>query len=143
MDTIDHEILGALQEDARMSWAELGRRVGLSAPAVTERVRQLEASGIITGYHAAVDPAKAGLGLQAIVRLTAPPELGPELDRIVLGTPEVLEFHHVTGMEGFVARVAVRDVEHLEATLLRLLPFGQTTTSIVLRSPVIRRPVSF
>lgn len=143
MDEIDRIILGELQRDARLSWADLGRAVGLSAPAATERVRRLEAAGVITGYHAAVDPAKAGLGLEAIVRLSAPPELGPELDRVVRDTPEVLEFHHVTGTEGFIAHVAVRDVGHLEQTLLRLLPFGQTTTSIVLQSPVARREIAF
>lgn len=141
MDDIDLELLSALQEDARATYAELGRKVGLSAPAVAERVRRLEASGVISGYHAQVDLKKAGYGIVAFVRLTSAPDLAPQLERLARDTPEVLEFHRVTGTEGFVLKVAVTSIEHLEKIVVRFLPYGNTTTSIVLSSPVTWRKI--
>jgi len=143
MDAIDRNLLEALQNDARVSYAELGRRVGLTPPAVAERVRRLETSGIISGYHAQVDLKKAGYGLVAFIRLSSAPELAKQLGRIATETPEVLEFHHVTGTEGFVLKVAARSIEHLEKVIMLLLPYGQTTTSIVLSSPVTWRRIEF
>lgn len=141
MDAIDLAILDGLQDDARMSYAELGRLVSLTPPAVAERVRRLEASGVITGYHAAVDLKAAGYGIVAIVRISASPELAPQLERLARETPEILEFHRVTGTEGFVAKLAVTSVDHLERIFGKLVPYGQTTTSIVLSSPVTWRKV--
>lgn len=143
VDAIDKQILSSLQLDARIPYAELGRQVGLTAPAITERIRKLEASGILTGYHATVDLGKAGMKLVAFVRITAPTELGSQLQTIAAESPEILEFHRVTGTEGFVLKVAVPSVEGLEKLIVRLLPFGQTTTSIVLSSPVTWREIAF
>jgi Lrp/AsnC family leucine-responsive transcriptional regulator len=143
MDAIDGMLLRHLQNDARVGFAELGRRVGLSAPAVAERVKRLEADGIIDGYHAKVDLKKAGFGIVGFIRLTSAPELTAELGRVAEMTPEVLEFHHVTGTEGNVLKVAARSIEHLEKVIVRFLPFGLTTTSIVLSSPVTWRRVEF
>ena len=141
MDTIDRGLIAALQDDARTSYAELGRTVGLSAPAVAERMRRLEASGIITGYHAAVDLKKAGYGIVGFVRLSSPPDLAPQLERLAAETPEILEFHRVTGTEGCVMKLAVSSIEHLERIVVKFLPYGQTTTSIVLSSPVTWRKI--
>jgi Lrp/AsnC family transcriptional regulator, leucine-responsive regulatory protein len=143
MDSTDRILLETLQEDARISYAELGRRVGLTPPAVAERVRRLEVSGIISGYHAQVDLKKAGYGLVAFIRLNSAPELAKQLGRIAADTPEVLEFHHVTGTEGFILKVVAKSIEHLEKVIMTLLPYGQTTTSIVLSSPVTWRPIDF
>lgn len=143
MDAIDSLLLRHLQEDARVGFAELGRRVGLSAPAVAERVKRLEADGIISGYHAKVDLKRAGFGIVSFIRLTSAPELAIELGRVAETTPEVMEFHHVTGTEGYVLKVAARSIEHLEKVIMRFLPFGQTTTSIVLSSPVTWRRIEF
>jgi Lrp/AsnC family transcriptional regulator, leucine-responsive regulatory protein len=143
MDSIDRELLSALQDDARRSYADLGRLVGLSAPAVAERVRRLEAGGAIDGCHAAVDLKKAGYGIVGFVRLSSPLELAPQLERLAVETPEVLEFHRVTGTEGFVMKVGVSSVEHLDRVVHKFLPYGQTTTSIVLSSPVTWRKVEF
>ena len=143
MDEIDRCIISELQRDARTSYAELGRKVGLSAPAVTERVRRLENEGIVTGYHAHVDPGAAGRTIVAFVRMTSPPELGARLSKLVIDIPEVLEFHHVTGTEGFILKVAVGSISHLERVIAQLLPYGQTTTSIVLSSPVEWRQIDF
>jgi Lrp/AsnC family leucine-responsive transcriptional regulator len=141
MDDIDLELLSALQVDARATYAELGRQVGLSAPAIAERVRRLEASGIISGYHAQVDLKKAGYGIVAFVRLNSAPDLAPQLERMARETPEVLEFHRVTGTEGYVLKVAVTSIEHLERIVVKFLPYGNTTTSIVLSSPVTWRKI--
>jgi len=141
IDKTDHILLSALQDDARASYAELGRRVGLTPPAVAERVRRLEQSGVISGYHAQVDLKKAGYGLVAFIRLSSAPELAKQLGRVAAETPEVLEFHHVTGTEGYILKAAARSIEHLESVIVRLLPYGQTTTSIVLSSPVTWRRV--
>lgn len=143
MDSIDRHILQTLQDDARLSWAELGRLVGLSAPAAAERVRRLEHDGVIVGYHAQVDLKRAGYDIVAFIRLTSPPELARQLEHLAASLPEVLEFHRVTGTEGFVLKVAGRSVEHLERVIIELLPYGQTTTSIVLQSPVTWRRIDF
>lgn len=141
MDDVDLELLSALQDDARATYAELGRTVGLSAPAVAERVRRLEGSGIISGYHAEVDLKKAGYGIVAFVRLNSAPDLAPQLERMARDTSEVLEFHRVTGTEGYVLKVAVTSIEHLERIVVKFLPYGNTTTSIVLSSPVTWRKI--
>ena len=96
---------------------------------------------MISGYHAQIDLKKAGFGLVAFIRLTSPPELAKQLGRVASETPEVLEFHHVTGTEGCVLKAAARSIEHLERVIVRLLPYGQTTTSIVLSSPVTWRRI--
>lgn len=141
MDDIDRKLISGLQDDARCSYAELGRQIGLSAPAVAERMRRLEASGIVTGYHASIDLKKAGFGIVAFVRLSSPPDLAPQLERLATETPEVLEFDRVTGTEGYVMKLAVTSIEHLERIVVKFLPYGQTTTSIVLSSPVTWRKV--
>lgn len=141
LDATDRRILRLLQENARISYSELGRTVGLTPPAAAERVRRLESRGIITGYHAHLDLAKAGYGIVAFIRLNSPVELGKQLSELVREIPEVLEFHHVTGSEGFVMKVAVSSVGHLERLIVKLLPYGQTVTSIVLSSPVTYRVI--
>ena len=142
MDDIDRAVLSALQDDARVSYAELGRQVGLSAPAVAERMRRLETSGIVTGYHASIELKKAGFGIVAFVRLNSAPDLAPQLERLATETDEVLEFNRVTGTEGYVMKVAVSSIEHLELIVVKFLPYGQTTTSIVLSSPVTWRRIA-
>ncbi|HSK48819.1 MAG TPA: Lrp/AsnC family transcriptional regulator [Coriobacteriia bacterium] len=143
MDAIDRQLLELVQDDGRASFAELGRQVGLTAPAIAERMRRLEASGVISGYHAQVDLKKAGYGIVAFVQLSSPPELAKQLGRIAAETPEILEFHHVTGTAGFMLKVAARSIEHLEKVIVRLLPYGQTMTSVVLSSPVTWRRIEF
>ena len=141
LDDVGWQILCALQEDARLNYSELGRRVGLTPPAVAERVRRLEETGIITGYHAQVDLARLGLMLTVIIRLAPRGRPAGELGRMVAALPEVLECHHVTGEDCYVLKVALTSVGHLECLLERLQPHGETTTSVVLSSPVTHRVV--
>ena len=141
LDDVGWKILAELQDNARVSFAELGRRVGLSAPAVTERVRKLEDAGIITGYHAAINLEKIGLPITAMVRIGNPGKKSPEVSRLAEAMPEVLECHRITGQEGFILRVSVPSVHLLEDLLDRFEPYGATTTSLVLSSPVPRRTI--
>jgi Lrp/AsnC family leucine-responsive transcriptional regulator len=141
LDDVGWHILAELQEDGRVPFAELGRRVGLSTPAVIERVRRLEEAGVITGYHATVDPARIGLGVLALVRvrMASRGEAGRRLGRVLADCPEVVEAHHVTGDDCYVCKVHVASVGHLERLIGELGEYGNTTTSIVLSSPVARR----
>ncbi len=141
LDGIAWKILEALQQNARLSFAELGRQVGLSTPAVAERVHRLEEAGILTGYHAAVDLQRIGLPIRALVRLTIP---GGEaqMGRAVAAMkelPEISRCHRVTGAESFVLEADVASVRHLEALIDKLSALGATSTSTVLSSPIERR----
>ena len=140
-DAVDCAILAELQTDARLPFAELGRRVSLSTPAVIERVRKLEDSGAIRGYHAQVDPVTVGLPLRAFIKVTI---AGDKLERfasVARRVPEVRECHRVTGAESFIVQVAVRDVGHLEKIIDSLAPYVATQTSIVLASLIEWNPV--
>jgi Lrp/AsnC family leucine-responsive transcriptional regulator len=141
LDDVNWQILVALQENARVSFSELGRRVGLTPPAVAERVRRLEEAGVITGYRAQLDVAKLGLPLSAIIRLAPRARDAREVGRLVRSLPEVLECHHVTGEDCYVLRVAFPSMSHLESLLEQLLRCGITTTSMVLSTPVAHRVV--
>ncbi len=139
IDEIDRKILKELQEDARVSYAELGRRVGLTTPAVIERVRKLEYSGVIAGYSAEIDTAKVGLPITAFVRMSITGVDYSHIIEVAEQSSEVLECHRGTGGDSFIMKVAVSSVEHLQEVIDRLVPYGITTTTIVLSSPVKRR----
>jgi Lrp/AsnC family leucine-responsive transcriptional regulator len=141
LDETGWEILRALQENARVSWSVLGRRVGLSAPAVAERVRRMEDAGLITGYRAQVDPARLGFAVPAIIRVSAPEEKCAALKSLIKSLLEVRDCHHVTGTDSFVLTVAATSVGHLESLIERLGRYGTPTTSIILSSPVAGRPL--
>jgi len=122
-----------------LSYNELGRRVGLTPPAVAERVRRMEDAGIIAGYHAEVRADKVGLPVAAIIRINASGGRCAAIADVTAATPEVTQCHRVTGSDSYIMMVAVEDMAHLEALLDRLTPYGDLTTSIVLSSPVKRR----
>jgi Lrp/AsnC family leucine-responsive transcriptional regulator len=139
IDKIDRMILAELQMDARLSYAELGRRVGLTTPAVIERVRKLEDAGIISGYRAEIDAAKVGFPIIAFVRMSITGVDYSHIIEVAQESNEVLECHRGTGGDSFIMKVAVSSVEHLQELIDRLTPYGITTTTIVLSSPVKRR----
>jgi Lrp/AsnC family leucine-responsive transcriptional regulator len=141
LDDIGWALLRELQENARLSFSELGRRVGLTPPAVADRVRRMEEAGIIRGYRLEVDHARIGLPLTAVIRVTHRGVNCLELGRIVSEYPEVLECHRITGAESYSMKVALRSVEHLQELIDRLMPYGETVTSIVLSSPVTSRSI--
>src|SRR5205809_6056156 len=115
-------ILEELQADARINFVELGRRVGLSSPAVAERVRRMEDAGIITGYRVIVDPVKVGLPIVAIIRLRTS-NCRVTMQRITMNyevLPEVLECYRITGEDSLIMRVAVSNMQHLASVVDRL-----------------------
>ncbi|AVV47227.1 AsnC family transcriptional regulator [Streptomyces sp. P3] len=142
-DAVDRQILELLQTDGRIKLSELGRRVRLSPAAVSERVRRLESAGVISGYGAHVVPARLGYGIQAFIRVD--PHGGYTLKHPrtleLIGRPEIIEVHHVVGEDCWILKTAVRDTVHLEEVLEAVSALGRTTTSIVLTSPVVRKPL--
>ncbi len=139
LDKIGWHILEELQKNGRISYAELGRRVGLTLPAVAERVRKMEDAGIITGFRAEVDPAKIGLPITAFIRISVVGDVFGWVARSVVSMPEVLECHRGTGADSFTLKVVVESVQHLESLIDKLTPFGTTSTSIVLSTLVKKR----
>ncbi|MBO0686909.1 MAG: Lrp/AsnC family transcriptional regulator [Candidatus Dormibacteraeota bacterium] len=139
LDGTDWRLLAALQEDARLSHAELGRRVHLSPPAVAGRLRRLEACGVVRGYRAELDLPRLGLVVLAFVRVRSHPARRRDFDDAIQGMVEVLECHHVTGEDCYVVKVATRSMSHLEEVVAELGRHGETTTSIVFSSPVANR----
>lgn len=142
LDPTNRLLIAELQQNGRLSVAELGRRVGLSSPAVAERLSRLEASGTITGYRAEVDPRAVGLSLSAIIRVRPSPGQITNVADLARETPEVVECHRVTGEDCYVMRAHLRDVLHLEEVIDRFTVLGQTTTSIMQSSPVPGRPIA-
>ena len=139
LDETNRRLLGELQGNARLTLAELGRRVDLSPPAVADRLQRLEEEGVIQGYRAEIDPKALGYALSAVIRIRpAPRELRKVAD-LAQKTPEVVECQRITGEDCFIFRLHLRDVEHLEEVIDRFVVYGQTTTSIVQSSPVPAR----
>ena len=141
LDRIDWKIIEELQQNARLSWAELGRRVGLTTPAVSERVHRLEKHGVIRGFHADISLERLGLPILIFVRLSiGGPESTVRAFQVqVEKWMEVLECHRVTGSDSFILKARVVSVEHLERFLDKLGHYGTTSTSTVLSTPVQQR----
>ncbi|MFQ3614071.1 MAG: Lrp/AsnC family transcriptional regulator [Cyanobacteriota bacterium] len=136
LDRTGWQIVELLQQNARLSFAEIGRRVGLSLPAVAERVHRLEEAGILTAYRALVDPAQVGLPLTVFIRLTTAPEHYSRLIDWMRNHPHVLEAHHLTGGESFLIKAVVASIPDLEQLIGQFSNYGTTSTSVVLSSPV-------
>ena len=139
LDPINLQLLKLLQEDGRLSVAELGRRISMSAPAVAERVQRLERAGVITGYHAEIDPRRLGYPIAAIVRVRPSPGQLQKIPEIARATPEVAECYRITGEDCYLMKLHLRAIEGLEELLDRFTPYGLTTTSIIHSAPVPRR----
>jgi Lrp/AsnC family leucine-responsive transcriptional regulator len=141
LDSIDRLLIEELQANARLTLAELGRRVALTPPAVADRLRRLEEDGAITGYAARVDPRALGYALTAVVRIRPAPRMIAKVADLARATPEVVECLRITGEDCFIMRIHVRDVEHLEELIDGFVLYGQTTTSIVQSAAVPLRAV--
>jgi len=139
LDATNRLLLAELQGDARVSVAELGRRVGLSSPAVAERLQHLEDDGVIRGYHADIDPMSLGYELTAVIRVRPALRQLQKIAEMIPAIPEIVECHRITGEDCFLIKAHVRSMGHLEEVIDQVTPFGQTTTSIVQSSPVPAR----
>jgi Lrp/AsnC family transcriptional regulator, leucine-responsive regulatory protein len=138
IDEIDRRILQELTSDARIPFAELGRRVSLSPSAAAERVRQLESIGLIKGYRAEIDLPALGYTITAFIRLTCDGNRYRPFLKFLQSLDSVQECHHLTGGDAFLLRVMLRSVAQLEDLIERLLPYGTPTTSMVLSTPLKR-----
>ena len=139
LDPINLRVLDELVRDGRIAMAELGRRVGLSAPAVAERVQRLERAGVIAGYRAELDPRALGFPVSAVVRIRPSPGQLQRIPDVARETPQVAECQRITGDDCYLLRLHLRSIDDLEDVLDRFTPYGLTTTSIVHSTPVPRR----
>jgi len=140
LDPTDRRILEELAADARLTLAELGRRVNLSPPAARERLQRLERTGVIKGYHAEIDPTALGYPLTAIVRVRPAARQLPRIQELAASIPEVSECHRITGEDCFFLKIHLRSLDELDGVLDQFLVYGQTTTSLVQSSPLPHRP---
>ena len=139
LDSIDYNIVCALAADARLSYAELGRKVGLSPSAVAERVHQLESEKVILGYRAMLDEKAFGYSVIAFIRLTCDNTHYRPFLKFLPTIDAVQECHHITGGEAFLIKVMLTSIDQLEPLIERLLPYGMPTTSMVLSTPIYRQ----
>jgi Lrp/AsnC family leucine-responsive transcriptional regulator len=142
VDHMDWALLRELQADARLSYSELSRRVHLSPPAVAERVRRLEDSGVLTGYHAHVDLAKAGRHVVALIRMSCYGTRCVLRDDEVATWPEILEIHRVTGDTCSLLKVAATSIDAFEAVIDRLAGYGTPSSTMILSTPLQWRPIT-
>ena len=139
LDSIDYNIVRALASDARISYAELGRKVGLSPSAVAERVRQLETAKAVLGYRALLDEKAFGYDVIAFIRLTCDNTHYRPFLKFLPTLDAVRECHHITGGDAFLIKVVLSSIDQLEPLIERLLPYGMPTTSMVLSTPIYRQ----
>lgn len=139
LDEIDRALLAALAEDGRASVSELARQIGLSAPSTSERLRRLEAQGVIGGYTVRIDPRALGYTLQAIVRVKPMPGQLHLVEEVIRRIPEFIECDKVTGDDCFIARLYLHSIEHLDEILNKVTERAETSTAIVKSTPVARR----
>ena len=139
LDETNRRLLDALSADPRASAAELARQVGMSAPAVRERLTRLEQTGVIRGYRLDIDPAAIGLPVAAWVRIRPGPGQLPKIADLAARTPQVSECHRISGEDCFLLKVHVAAIDELEAVLDQFLLYGQTHSSFVVSTPVAPR----
>ena len=140
LDSYDIKILATLQKDARTSIAEIARQIHLSQPSVSERIKRMESSGVIEGYHAKVNPEAFGYHIVALIRIST--QQGRPYVDFVTQQPEVVDCYTVTGEDGAILKVLATDVKHLQRIIDRLNKFGSTSTAIVLSIHVAGKPIS-
>ena len=136
LDARNVKLLRLLRDDPRGSVSEMARRIGMSAPAVRERIQRLEEAGIIRGYRVELDARALGYPISAFVRVRPIPGKLAKIGELAERLPQVVECHRITGEDCFVMRVYLERLEDLDPLLDRFLAYGQTTTSLVQSSPV-------
>lgn len=135
-DARNVRILALLQSDPRLGISELARRVGMSAPAIRERIQRLEEAGVIRGCRLEIDPAALGYPIAAFVRIRPMPGKLPKIAELAASLPQVVECHRITGEDCFMLKVRLDSLDNLDRLLDQFLIYGQTTTSIVQSTPV-------
>jgi Lrp/AsnC family leucine-responsive transcriptional regulator len=141
LDETNRLLLRELHADPRIAMSALARKVGMSAPAVTERVQRMQRAGVITGFSMLVDPAALGLPVAAFVRVRPAARQLSKISALAESLDQVTECHRITGEDCFLIKVHAGTIPELEATLDKFLMFGQTVSSIVVTTPVPPRPL--
>ncbi|MDK2918773.1 MAG: Lrp/AsnC family transcriptional regulator, leucine-responsive regulatory protein [Candidatus Petromonas sp.] len=136
MDATDLKILEILQQDGRISMKDLGKKVGLTSPAVSERVKRLEESGVIKGYRAVVDPQKLNKNINAFIDIAIKAENYKKFLEFAPNKDSIIECHHVTGGDCMTIKVMVESMEELEILIDEIKKFGNTKTSLILSTPI-------
>ncbi|WP_105433135.1 Lrp/AsnC family transcriptional regulator [Neorhizobium sp. T6_25] len=139
LDAMDAQILTALDSDARLSMSELARLVGMSAPSVSERVRRLEAAGVIRGFTVDVDTRAVGYQIRAMVRIRPLPGKLHLVERLIQERPEFVECDKITGDDPFLARLVVHTIEQMDDVLEALSEYAVTSTAVIKGTSVKRR----
>jgi Lrp/AsnC family leucine-responsive transcriptional regulator len=140
IDAVNKRILEELQREPRLTMSELGRRIGMSSPAVTERVRRLEEAGVIRGYRLDLNPVALGLPIAAYIRIRPNSGQLPRVAELAQQIPEIVECHRITGEDCFIVKAYIPAIDQLDRLLDSFLVYGSTTTSIIQSSPVPLRP---
>lgn len=141
MDAIDKKILELLQVNGRMTVKEITQTISLTAPAVSERIKRLEKEGVIEGYTALVNPRLIGRAVHAIINISIQPGDTDKLLNLVSNEPMVTECHHVTGAYSYLVKVDASEIADLEKLIMNFQKMGETSTQIVLSSPISRKPI--
>jgi len=141
LDEVNRRLLRELAAEPRITMSALARRVGMSAPAVSERIQRLERAGVITGYRVEVSPAALGLPVTVFVRVRPTAGQLPKIAQLAKDTPEISECHRISGEDCFLFKLHAATIEDIEKTLDRFLIYGQTITSVVVSTPVPPRTV--
>lgn len=136
MDMTDHKIIEILQEDGRISMKDLGKIVGLTSPAVSERVKRLEESGIIEGYRAVISPDALGRIIKAFIHVSLENNMYKKFIDEAKKDPRIVECHHITGDDCSVLKVIVKDMYELEEVIDSIKAIGSTKTSVILSTPI-------
>jgi Lrp/AsnC family leucine-responsive transcriptional regulator len=136
LDAYNRKILLELQYDGRISYTELGKKVGLTGPAVKERVHKLEEAGVIKGYRVRLDLSKLGYTMTAIINFKMNPGTIRKFIDELAHIPEVIEVNRITGGDNMIIKVALKETRHLEKLINRFIEYGVPTTSIVLSTPI-------
>jgi Lrp/AsnC family leucine-responsive transcriptional regulator len=139
IDALDVRIIKALSADARITMSDLARTLGMSGPSITERVRKLEASGVIGRFTIELDPKMLGYTLEAIVRIKPRPGQLHQVEKLIQSEPRFVTCDKVTGEDCFIARLLLTTIEELDALLDGLHVRAETNTAIIKSSPVRRR----
>ncbi len=141
IDDLSWEILKCLQENSRVSFADIGRKIGLTPPAVAERVKKMEDIGVLSGYKAVVSYTETGYQLKAIITLRAfMGKLKPFLE-LVTSFEEVVNCYRITGNENIIMEVVLKNQSHLEQFIDKLIQYGETRTHIVLSDVIANAPI--
>jgi Lrp/AsnC family transcriptional regulator, leucine-responsive regulatory protein len=141
MDNLDIKIITILQEDGRISISDLSKKLALSRPSVSERLKRLQEKGIIDGFHALVPPAAVGKKLLVMIELSDLKVTHDVFEQMISNEPDVIECHRATGHVHYYIKAAIKGTDELSQLIGNFIPFGNTRTSILLASPVVRKVI--